>query len=85
MAIEKAASSAAFVKALLQIFLYPLHRLNHVLAMAEGREPEEPSAARAEAGAGSADRFAFATVIVEERRFHVCARRNSIKKHTKSQ
>jgi len=53
--------------------------------MAEGRQPEEPFAARVETGAGAADCFAFDTVIVEERRFHVCARRNNIRKHPKSQ
>jgi len=51
--------------------------------MAEGRQAEEPFAAGAEAG--GADCFAFETLIVEERRFHVCARRNSIRKHLKSQ
>jgi len=53
--------------------------------MAEGRQAEEPFAAGAEAGAGGADCFAFETLIVEERRIHVCARRNSIRKHLKSQ
>jgi len=53
--------------------------------MAEGRQPEEPFAAGAEAGAGGADCFACDTAIVEERRFHVCARRNSIRTHPKSQ
>jgi hypothetical protein len=33
---------------LLQILLYPLHHLNHILAMAEGRQPEVPFTARAE-------------------------------------
>jgi len=37
--------------------------------MPEGRQPEEPFAAGAEAGAGGAGCFAFDTVIVEERRF----------------
>jgi len=53
--------------------------------MAEGRQPEVPFSAGAEAGAGDADRFAFDTANVEERRFHVCARRNSIRKHPRSQ
>jgi len=53
--------------------------------MTEGRQAEEPFAAGAEAGAGGAEYFAFDAVIVEERRFHVCARRNSIRKHPKSQ
>jgi len=51
--------------------------------MAEVRQPEEPFTAGAEAG--DADYFAFDIAIVEERRFHVCARRNSIRKHPKSQ
>jgi len=34
---------------LLQILLYPLHRLNHILPVAEGRQAEEPFAAGAEA------------------------------------
>ena len=51
---------------LLQILLYPLHRLNHVLAMAEGRQPEVPFPARAEAAAGGADHVAFGQQLVEE-------------------
>src|SRR6185369_1493901 len=51
---------------LLQILLYPLHRLNHILAMAEGRQAEEPFAAGAETGAGGADHVAFGEELVEE-------------------
>jgi len=69
----------------LQILLDPLHRLNHILAMAEGLQAEESFATGAETGAGGADCFAFETLIVEERRIHVCDRRNSIRKHLKSQ
>jgi len=70
--IQKATSSAAFYFYLTSTLFYPLHRLNHILALAE-------------AGAGGADGFAFDTLIVEERRFKRCARRNSIRKHPKSQ
>jgi len=70
---------------LLQILLYPLHRLNHILAMAEGRQPEVPFPARTEDAAGSADHVANVHGFVEERKDHVSARRNSIKMHTKSQ
>jgi hypothetical protein len=73
------------MSALLQFLLNPLHRLNHILAMAEVRRPEASLPAWAEAGAGGADHVACDTVNVEERRFHVCASRNSIRKHKKSQ
>ncbi len=48
-------------------------------------QPKVPFPAQAEAGAGDADHVACETVNVEETGFHVCARRNSIRKHTKSQ
>ena len=70
---------------LLQILLYPLPRLNHILAMAEGRQPEVPFAAGAETGTGRADHVAVIDGFVEERKKHVSARRNSIRMHTKSQ
>ncbi len=73
-----------FCFTLLQILLYPLHRLNHILAMAEGRQPEEPFPARAETGTGRADHVALVDGFVEERKDHVSARRNSIEMHTKS-
>jgi hypothetical protein len=69
----------------LQILLYPLHRLNHILAMAEGRQPEVPFPARTETGTWCADHVANVQVFVEERKDHVSARRNSINKHLKSQ
>lgn len=69
----------------LQILLYPLHRLNHILAMAKGRKPKVPFPARAEATAGGTDHVAFGYGFVEKRKDHVSARRNSIKMHTKSQ
>ena len=51
---------------LLQILLDPLHRLNHILAMAEGRQAEVPFPARAETDAGRADHVAFVQQLVEE-------------------
>ena len=74
-----------FCFTLLQILLYPLHRLNHILALAEGRQPEVTFPARAETGTGRTDHVAFIEGIVEERKDHVSARRNSIKTSTKSQ
>ncbi len=70
---------------LLQILLYPLHRLNHILAMAEGRQPEATFPARTETGTRRAGHVAFIEGFVEERKSHVSARRNSINKHLKSQ
>ena len=51
---------------LLQILLNPLHRLNHILAMTEGRKSEEPFAARPETGTRRADDVAFIEEFVEE-------------------
>jgi len=53
--------------------------------MAEGRQPEISFPARAEAAAGGVDHVAFVDGFVEERKYHVSARRNSINKPTKSQ
>src|SRR6185369_13574534 len=64
--MQKAAIGRLSNSILLQILLYPLHRLYHILAMAEGRQAEEPFAARAEAGAGGADHVAFVQQLVEE-------------------
>lgn len=51
---------------LLQILLDPFHRLNHILVMAKGREPEEPFPGWAEAGARRADHVALVQELVEE-------------------
>ena len=53
--------------------------------MVESRQPEIPFPARAETGAGRPDHIAFVEGIIEERKDHVSARRNSIEIHTKSQ
>jgi hypothetical protein len=56
---KDAAMGALSVSNLLQILLYPLHRLYDILAMAEGRQPEIPFPAGTEAAAGGADHVAF--------------------------
>ena len=81
--IRKGALQGALLS--LQIHLYPLHRLNHILAMPKRRQPEEPFPAWPETAAGGASHVAFGEEIVEERKDQVSARRNSIKMHTKSQ
>lgn len=76
---------APFLCNLLQILHYPHHRLNHILAMAEGKQPEVALPRLAEAAAGGANHVAFVDGFVEERKDHDSARRNSIKMPTKSQ
>ncbi len=51
----------------------------------EHRKPEVTFPARTETGTRRADHIAFVVGYVEERKYHVSARRNSINKHPKSQ
>jgi len=70
---------------LLQILLDHLHRLDHILAMAEGRQPEDPFAAGAETGARRADHVACENGLIIERARSRGDRRNRMENRCKSQ